>query len=119
VIRLSPDKHDDLVAQVSHLPHLLAAALAARVSDEALELAGGGFRDTTRIAAGSPDLWKDIIFANAPAISRHLDFLIRGLTILKNALETNSADAKSVLHANLKAGHDARLKLPAKNPRNS
>jgi prephenate dehydrogenase len=118
VIKLAPHKHDDLVAQISHLPHLVAAALAARVSDDAIELAGGGFRDTTRVASGSPDLWVEIISANAAAMAQHLDFLIRGLEKLRDALASGSDDAKSVLRANLKAGHDARLRLPQKRPKN-
>jgi prephenate dehydrogenase len=114
VVRLSPEAHDDGVAQISHLPHLLAAALAGHVSDEALELAGGGFRDTTRVASGSPELWLEILLANAPKIAHHLDSLINDLQKLRSALETRGPTGKSQLLAMLKAAHDNRAKLPAK-----
>ena len=114
VIRLSPDVHDDYVAQISHLPHLIAAALAARIAGEAIPLAGGGFRDTTRVASGSPELWSEILLSNAPSISLHLDFLIRDLQSLRGALQGPSGPAqKSLLLATLKAAQDARAKLPA------
>jgi prephenate dehydrogenase len=67
--------HDELLARVSHVPHLLAYALVAAVGEArsgaraALEYAGSGFRDATRIAASSPELWRDIALANATAIS--------------------------------------------------
>ncbi|MBE3576650.1 MAG: prephenate dehydrogenase [Limnochordales bacterium] len=70
-VTVDPDAHDRMVAAVSHLPHLLAAALvraADRVNADlplTLSLAAGGFRDTTRIAAGDPNLWADIMLANA------------------------------------------------------
>jgi prephenate dehydrogenase len=117
VTRLTPLEHDKLVAQISHVPHLVAAVLAASVSAEALELAGGGFRDTTRIASGSPELWQEIIAANGPAIAAQLRLLIRALTCLGEALEIDPIAAKSLLHASLKAGHDKRLQLSAKNPK--
>jgi prephenate dehydrogenase len=62
--RLSPDDHDRLVAEVSHLPHALAAALVAMQSDEGLRLAGKGFLDATRIASGDGALWRDILLDN-------------------------------------------------------
>jgi prephenate dehydrogenase len=115
VIRLSPDEHDRRVAQISHLPHLVAAALASRVSKEALELAGGGFRDTTRVAAAPPELWTEILSSNAKAVAQYLDLLIRDLEALKQGLEIPGAPAqKRLLIALLKAGHDVRSQLPEK-----
>jgi prephenate dehydrogenase len=119
VIRLSPEAHDDCVAQISHLPHLLAATLAAHVSEEALALAAGGFRDTTRVASGSPELWLEILFANAPQIAHHLEILTGNLQKLKAALASNEPTAKSLLLVTLKAAHDNRSKLPAKSPKRS
>lgn len=84
VTRLSPDRHDDLVAGISHLPHLVAAALIRSVLGEAPEaaaLSGGGFRDTTRVAGGPEEMWADILHDNREAVSRvlsaHLDELQR------------------------------------------
>ena len=82
----------------------------------ALALAGGGFRDTTRVASGSPELWQEILDANSTKIAHHLDLILRDLQTLKTALESPKAGGKSVLLATLKAAHDARAKLPSKRP---
>ncbi|MEW6183667.1 MAG: prephenate dehydrogenase [Bacillota bacterium] len=78
VVELSPESHDLYVATVSHLPHCVAAALANTVSDlpereAVLPFAAGGFRDTTRVAAGDPVMWRDIILSNADTILDMLD----------------------------------------------
>jgi prephenate dehydrogenase len=62
--RMSPDEHDRIVCDVSHLPHLLAAALVAMQEPAALPMAGSGFLDTTRIASGDGALWRDILQDN-------------------------------------------------------
>jgi prephenate dehydrogenase len=70
-----PEKHDLLMAALSHLPHLMAAALlkvASDVSPEALAFAGPSFRDLTRVGASNPDLWSDILAENAPALGEAL-----------------------------------------------
>ena len=68
VMRMSPELHDELVARSSHLPHLLAANLAAYVlgdgNPEQAKLCANGFRDSTRIASGSPEMWRDIVVMN-------------------------------------------------------
>jgi len=72
VTSLDPETHDRTVAAISHLPHLVACAPvdgACRVEPAALELAARGFRDTTRIAAGDPDMWTEIFLANRDALS--------------------------------------------------
>jgi prephenate dehydrogenase len=76
--RMSPEDHDRALAEVSHLPHALAAALVTLQSPEALELAGKGFLDTTRIAGGDGGLWRDIFQDNAPNVRAALARL-RGL----------------------------------------
>ena len=58
---MSPAEHDKLVAGASHVPHLVAAALVAATPQESLPLVAGGWIDTTRIAAGDPELWRDIL----------------------------------------------------------
>ena len=76
VVRMDPGVHDEQVAAVSHLPHLAAAALvntaAGAGDDRALAVAGGGFRDTTRIAGGSPELWRDICLMNQGPVLKML-----------------------------------------------
>ena len=64
ITRLSPKEHDRLLAEVSHLPHALAAALVSLQSEKALRLAGKGFLDATRIAGGDGALWRDILMDN-------------------------------------------------------
>jgi prephenate dehydrogenase len=72
---VDPEKHDLLVAALSHLPHLMAAALlkvASDISPEALSFAGPSFRDLTRVGASNPSLWSDILAENAPALGEAL-----------------------------------------------
>jgi prephenate dehydrogenase len=89
VVALAPDQHDSLVAVVSHVPHLTAATLmdlaAGMGEDHAalLQLAAGGFRDMTRIAAGQPSIWPDICDENAQAIVETFDLLIAALTDMR------------------------------------
>ena len=73
--RMSPEAHDRAVAQVSHLPHLISAILVESVlgaSPEVGKLAGGGFRDTTRIASGSAEMWTEILSENREAVREAL-----------------------------------------------
>ena len=72
---VEPEKHDLLMAALSHLPHLMAAALlkvASDISPEALSFAGPSFRDLTRVGASNPELWSDIMAENAPALGEAL-----------------------------------------------
>jgi prephenate dehydrogenase len=90
--RLSPSDHDRMLAEVSHLPHALAAALVAMQSDGALPLAGKGFLDTTRIAAGDADVWRDILLENADNVQGAIDALRLQLDGLSAALKARDAD---------------------------
>ena len=65
---MPPDEHDKALAMTSHLPHLLACALAGVLPEEYQELTASGFRDTTRVAAGDPDLWSAIFTQNRAAV---------------------------------------------------
>jgi prephenate dehydrogenase len=116
---LSPEKHDQMVAAISHIPHLIAAALVNHaVTFGDLDLAAGGFRDTTRVASGSPDLWAEILLANHEAVGDQIDHLIRDLQTVDLALKNpDKAAAKTLLLATLKTAHDARLLLSAKRPK--
>ena len=87
--RLSPGEHDRLLSDVSHLPHLLAAALVAIQEDRAIDVAGPGFRDVTRIAAGDAGLWRDIFTDNKESLIRSLDRLLGGLRDYRTALQAN------------------------------
>lgn len=73
---MTPTEHDEAVALVSHAPHVLAALVAARLAEAdpaALRLAGPGIRDITRVAAGDPQLWREILATNATAVAAVLD----------------------------------------------
>ncbi|WP_301117960.1 prephenate dehydrogenase/arogenate dehydrogenase family protein [Pusillimonas sp. (ex Stolz et al. 2005)] len=77
VVNMQPAAHDTALASVSHVPHFLAAVFMAQVaaavdSDQRMSLAGSGFRDFTRIAAGSPEMWRDIFVANREAVLAEL-----------------------------------------------
>jgi prephenate dehydrogenase len=83
-LRLTPEKHDALVSRSSHLPHVAAAVLANLVLNPAsppvqAKLCATGFRDTTRIASGSPEMWRDIIQANRKNLRVALDDFVREL----------------------------------------
>lgn len=93
VVVLDPGRHDDLVAVISHLPHLAAATLmriAARRADEhvaVLRLAAGGFRDMTRIASGPPDIWPGICRQNRGPLVAVLDELVESLLEVRRLVE--------------------------------
>ncbi len=99
VVALDPAEHDSLVAVVSHVPHLTAAtlmALAADLGEEhgpLLQLAAGGFRDMTRIAAGQPSIWPDICDDNADAIVATFDLLIEALGAMRQRVADRDHDS--------------------------
>lgn len=108
---VSPAQHDELVAGVSHLPHLVAAAVVnvvCREGVQALQFAGPGFRDFTRIAAGAPEMWTEIAVENRQEIGRSLDRLLEELGQVRTALE--NADAVE-LRALLKRAKQFRDEL--------
>ncbi len=86
VIRMSPEEHDRALAITSHLPHLAAAALAATVPEQYYRLSGAGILDTTRLAAGDPNLWKQILLQNRENILAALQQYGHKLTALHVAL---------------------------------
>ncbi|MGO4305270.1 prephenate dehydrogenase [Cupriavidus sp. RAF12] len=112
---MSAVQHDAVFASVSHLPHLLSYALVAQVAnaeDAALKLdfAGGGFRDFTRIAASSPEMWRDICVANKEALLREISTYEAVLAHLKTQIKNGDGDALERVFARASA---ARLKWGA------
>jgi prephenate dehydrogenase len=96
VSELSPEEHDGVFAAVSHLPHLLSFALVHDLAqrdnrDQLLSFAASGFRDFTRIAASSPEMWRDICLANREALLRELLQYAGELHGLYQALEQGDA----------------------------
>jgi prephenate dehydrogenase len=86
---MKPLEHDRALALTSHLPHLIASALAGILPDEFRELAASGFRDTTRIAASDPHLWKAIFHQNWKAILESADKFEKQLHDLRRAMVVN------------------------------
>ncbi len=99
---LSPDRHDLLVASISHLPYLLASALVMTVADRGdmdplvWELAAGGFRDTSRVAASDTRMFLDILMTNRTAILEQLDVFGQRLDDLRTAIEAGDEDLLAV-----------------------
>jgi prephenate dehydrogenase len=96
IMRLDAEKHDRLLADMSHLPHVVAAALVAMQEDAALELCGTGFLDATRIAGGDGGLWKDILLDNAgnlrDSVARLHEQISRVLKMLNEKREGELVD---------------------------
>jgi prephenate dehydrogenase len=100
IIEMTPEAHDKALAETSHLPHLVAAALAATLSAENKALAASGFRDTTRIASGDSELWSAILLGNRDEVLASLSRFDASLTRFRRALEQNdSAALKELLKA--------------------
>jgi prephenate dehydrogenase len=117
MVAMTPEHHDQMVATVSHVPHLTAASLMGLAADGAeehaalLRLAAGGFRDMTRIASGHPDIWLDICEQNRPAIVAGLDRLIGGLSEMRAIV---SATDREGLYERLQRARAARSNLPSR-----
>lgn len=114
VVRLSPEDHDRAVARTSHVPHLLASLVAGRLADapeDYLKLSGQGVRDVTRVAAGSPELYGQIVAANSAAVVDLLTEVRAGLDSMIRALSDADRDGLRVL---LDRGVDGTRAIPGK-----
>lgn len=111
VMITSPKEHDKMVSKVSHLPHIMAAALMNNLqqNQEALSLAGGGLRDTTRIAASNPALWEDILIFNHESVLADISHLIEQLQLYQTAIVNNYG---STLQQYLAEAQQLRKNLP-------
>lgn len=115
VVAVDAHRHDELVATVSHVPHLTAATLMRLADDQSeqhlalLRLAAGGFRDMTRIASGRPGIWLDICAENRDAILQGLDSLIDGLSDMRRVIADRDREA---LLSRLTQARRARMNLP-------
>ena len=116
-VSIPPERHDSMVAVVSHVPHLTAASLMGLADERSsehrglLRLAAGGFRDMTRIAASHPGIWPDICSENRDAIVTELDRLICQLGDVRDVVQDGDREA---LVAILERARAARLALPAR-----
>jgi len=112
VLRLTPGQHDALVSRSSHLPHVTAAALAIFILNPAhppaqTALCANGFRDTTRVASGSPEMWRDIALANRENLAESVDSLIGELEKFQRALKARNEKAITKFFETAKQRRDA------------
>jgi prephenate dehydrogenase len=102
---LTPEEHDQIFAAVSHLPHLLAYALVDQIAalpqaDLRFQYAASGFRDFTRIAGSSPEMWRDISLANRSALLEELTHYQAQLHKIESALQSNDGDKLLEIYSN-------------------
>jgi prephenate dehydrogenase len=126
---VDPEKHDLLMAALSHLPHLMAAALlkvASDISPEALSFAGPSFRDLTRVGASNPSLWSDILAENAPALGEALGSFAGAMAQLGSEIQDREIMERRFLEAREaydalggilveKSGENVEIAVPVEN----
>ncbi|MFK3678723.1 prephenate dehydrogenase [Microbacterium sp. NPDC090218] len=121
-LEMTPEEHDRSVALTSHVPQVVASLLAGRFAEAeegALRLAGQGVRDTTRIAASAPELWVQILGANAGPVVEILDALAADLGEVAAALRAPSAPgARRIVAETIRQGNDGVERLPGKHGQN-
>lgn len=115
VVEMSPEEHDAMLASTSHLPHMVAAALARSVTDgdpvKKADFCGTGFKDTTRVASGSVAMWVDIIDTNRTALEAELDRFHEELQGLIGILRAGKSDDIRNWLEEAAAARDEILKL--------
>ncbi len=118
LIEMTPEEHDRSVGLVSHLPQVVSSLLAARLvpaTEQAIGLAGGGLRDTTRIAASDPELWLQILSANREPVTELLDAFAQDVAAFADALrDPAQAGSKRRLADLLAAGNRGVGRIPGK-----
>jgi prephenate dehydrogenase len=105
---MKPAEHDRIFANVSHLPHITAAALINANNSEDLKFAGKGFMDTSRVASGPANVWTDVLLTNQNNILRDIDKIIAELTKFKKSIKSENKRETEKL---LKKARDKRTKL--------
>ena len=119
VLKMDASQHDAFLAGVSHLPHVAAYALVYAISREAekqkgaydpFDFAAGGFRDFTRIASSSPELWRDIALNNREAVLNKMDAYQGALQEIRHSLETGDGEALLKIFSDAKTRRDAWVK---------
>ncbi|WP_278101312.1 prephenate dehydrogenase [Microbacterium proteolyticum] len=122
LIEMTPEEHDESVALMSHVPQLVASLLAGRfveAPDGSLRLAGQGVRDTTRIAASAPELWVQILGANAAPVVEVLDQLASDLGDVAAALrDPDAPGARRTVADTIRRGNEGVERLPGKHGQN-
>lgn len=99
---LSPGEHDEVIALVSHLPHLMAATLVNLVcaqNRDSLNFCGNGFRDTTRVASGSPGMWTEIFGGNREQLKKSVHAMIEKLQEVVRFIDDDAKMEEYLIHA--------------------
>ncbi|MDD7963639.1 prephenate dehydrogenase [Microbacterium thalli] len=121
-LEMTPQEHDEAVALTSHVPQLVASLLAGRfvaAPEGSLRLTGQGVRDTTRIAASAPELWVQILGANAAPVVAVLDALADDLRSVSDALrEPGAPGARRAVADTIRRGNEGVERLPGKHGQN-
>ncbi len=102
-LRMDPSEHDQAVAAVSHVPHLLASMLALTPEDEQLPVAATGFGDMTRLAAGDVEMWRDIVLTNRGPILESLSQVAHQIADLAHAINAGNGEAIADMLARARA----------------
>jgi prephenate dehydrogenase len=105
VLVMTPDAHDKALASTSHLPHLIASAVAAKTAQVDLPVTAGGWRDVTRVAAGDPELWTQILLENREHVLKSLTGFEKTVAAFRAALERGD---RRKLHQLLTEGKQVR-----------
>ncbi len=112
---MAPDKHDRVYANVSHLPHLIAAALVNASDRKDMKLAGKGFLDSTRIASGAATIWTDVLLANTDNLTKGIDRVLAELSKLRKAIERQDKDGIEALLEGARRKRAALVKYKIQN----
>ncbi len=122
LIYLSPAEHDSAVAYLSHLPHLIAAILAntsSKTPEKYYPVAGPGFRDTTRVASGQPEMWADILLDNRAEVATALSAFISYVEEFSTALRDANREKLTALLTSARVNREAILSAKKQNDRHS
>ncbi len=109
VIRMRPGSHDKAVARVSHLPHVLASLLMLLPSRSELDVSATGFSDTTRLASGDPEMWRDILVTNREPVLSALDAFAEDLADLRDLVDAGKPAAIERFLAKSKKRRDTTI----------
>lgn len=115
VVRMDADKHDRIVAAISHLPHMVAYSLVNavggydRLDEGILSYSAGGFRDFTRIASSDPAMWRDIALMNRSAVLEMMDFFSRHFQSLRSLVEDGNESGLEEFFSRSKKSRDSIL----------
>ena len=104
---LSPCEHDKKISSISHLPHIVASALSLTARSSSMEFASTGFKDTTRIASGDPDLWMSILMANRGNVRRDVKDYMKRLQGLRDSIACGKKGRLKKMLSSAKKKRDA------------